>query len=207
MSTATIGRVNLSAIGKKVEKTKTAYPTLATPRAVELAGLILKLSDEDEAIKANLDINKADLRSLVLPEYFKRHAGRAEVPSSMSITAPDGREVLVSMTSRYKQPVDLDELTALIGGELEAAKCLKPSFKLEIDSSKIPVDKQQEVVNELVAVLTKFGCADALAAKESIAPVEDFHVARHTRFTPEVNMKIEDLMPMTVAVKTKGRGK
>lgn len=207
MSTATLGRVNLGGIGRKAEKTKTEYPAITTARAIELAGLILKLDDEMTAVKANLDINKADLRSLVVPEYFKRHAGLAEVPSSMAIRAADGREVLVSMTSRYKQPTDMPRLISLLGGDDAAARYLKPSFKLEIDSDQIPVEKQQAVVDELVAVLTKFGCGGAIKAKEELSPVEDFHAGRHARFTPEVNMQIEDVMPMTVAVKTKGRGK
>lgn len=202
MSTTTLGRVNLSAIKQKAERTKTEYPAIAEPRAVELATLILQLSDEADAINANLEINKADLRSLAVVEYFQRHAGRAEVPSSMAVRA-DGREVLVSMTSRYKQPSDLPTLTAILGDS--ADRYLRTSFELKIDSAKIPADKQQAVVDRLVAVLTEFGCADALSAKEGIAPTDEFHVARHTLFTPEANMAIENVMPMMVAVKTKGR--
>jgi len=204
MSVATLGRVNLSAIGKKAEKTKTEYPTIEDARAKELARLILKLSDEAEAINANLEINKADLRSLVVPEFFRRFAGRAEVPSSMAVRTADGREVLVSMTSRYKQPTDADALTALMGEE-NAARYLKPSFKLEIDSTKIPQDKQQDVVNSMIVLLEMYNCADAVSAKESVSPIEEFHTARHTLFDVEKNMAIENIMPMTVAVKTKGR--
>ncbi len=201
MSAATINFANFL---KKPAKAKTVYPVIETERAKELAAVILTLSDEFDVIEANLLINKADLRSLVVPEFFKRHAGLSDVPSSMAINAADGREVLVSMTSRYKQPTDRDALNALLG-EVNAERYMKPSFKLEIDSEKIPQAKQQAVFEALVATLTSFGCAEALSAKPSIAPVEDFHVARHTMFTPEVNMQIENIMPCTVAVKTKGR--
>lgn len=34
---------------------------------------------------------------------------------------------------------------------------------------------------------------------------EDFHIARHQAFPAEVNLLIEDLLPMVAAVKTKGR--
>jgi hypothetical protein len=204
MSVATLGRVNLSGIAKKAEKTKTEYPAIEDARAQELAGLILKLTDESEAIEANLAINKADLRSLVVPEFFRRFAGRVEVPSSMAVRSADGREVLVSMTSRYKQPTNLDQLVALLG-EDHAERFLKPSFKLEIDSSKISQEQQQEVINAIAGVLGAFGCADALSAKEATAPTDDFHTARHTIFDVEKNMAIENIMPMTVAVKTKGR--
>jgi hypothetical protein len=204
MSVATLGRVDLSALRKKApDKTKTEYPTIEDPRAIELAGLILKLADEAEAVTANLEINKAELRSLVVPEYFRRFAGRTEIPPSMAVHA-DGRELLVSMTSKYKKVTDEDALISLIG-EDSATRYLKPSFTLEIDSSKIPRGEQQNVVNALLSILETYGCADALEAKENVTPIEEFHTVRHTAFTPELNMKIENFMPMTVAVKTKGR--
>lgn len=204
MSVATLGRVNLSAISKKAaEKTKTEYPKIDSPRAVELAGLILKLTDEAETITANLEINKADLRSLALPEYFRRNAGRSDVPSSMAVRAADGREVLVTMTSKYKQPTNIESLAAIMGEKTE--RFMKPSFKLEIDSEKLPRESQQDIVNSLVSLLATWGCEDALSAKESTSPTEEFHTARHTLFTPEQNMAIENIMPMTAQVKTKGR--
>jgi hypothetical protein len=202
MATATLGRVDLSGIGKKQEKTKTAYPVFDVPRAKELAALILKGTQEMEAIEANVTINKADLRSLAVPAFFERMHGRTEIPSSFSVPSEEG-EVLVTFTSKYKQPTDLAALTVLMGEKAE--KFLKPSFKLEIDSSKIPQADQQEVVNALVTLLATFDCADALSASEYTSPTEDFHSARHTAFTPEQNMAIENIMPMTAQVKTKGR--
>lgn len=203
MSVATLGRINLSGIAKKAEKSKTEYPKLEDDRAKELAGLILKLNDEAEAITANLEINKADLRSLVVPEFFRRFKGVSEIPSSMAVPTDDGREVLVSLTAKYKKPTDANALVSTLG--VHAERYLKPSFKLAIDSEKIPRDKQQDVVNALVSVLEVFECAAALSATESTDPIESFHKDRHMLFTPEENMAIENVMPMVVAVKTKGR--
>ena len=36
---------------------------------------------------------------------------------------------------------------------------------------------------------------------------KDFHVARHTAFSPETNLAIEQAAPIVAMIKTKGRGK
>jgi len=202
MTTAT-SRINLSAIGKKAEKKENKYPLLVTERAKELATIITRQAEEFDQLKADLDINKADLRSLALPAYFAACNGKTEIPSSMAVPTNDAHQVLVTFTSRYKAPASAEQINELLGAH--ASQFLKPRFTLELDSEKIPQDMQQGVIDSIVTLLEGFGCADALTAKEVMAPVEAFHTARHTLFTTEQNLKIEEVMPMTVAVKTKGR--
>lgn len=193
--------INLTAIAPKAKATKTEYPRLASPAAPALADTILDLTDQAEAVTASLDLHKAELVSVTKPEFFARYVGRVDVPSSM-VAAGKG-EVLVSMANRYKAPSDL-ALLQLIMGE-QAARFLRETFKLEIDSAKLPAAKQQAIVDDLVAVLSKHGCADALTAKQSTSPTEDFHVGRHAAFSADINLTIDGIMPMVVAVKTKGR--
>ena len=195
--------INLTAIAPKKATTKTEYPRLADPGVPALADTILDLTDQAEAVTASLDLHKAELVSITKPEFFARYVGRVEVPSSMSALGSTGREVLVSMSNRYKTPADLAVLNLLMGDH--AGRFLRETFKLEIDSAKIPASKQQAVADELIAVLTKHGCADAITAKQATSPTEDFHVGRHAAFSVESNLAIDGLMPMVVAVKTKGR--
>lgn len=195
--------INLSAVGKKKADTKTEYPRIADPAAPAIAAAILDLTDQAEAVTASLDLHKAELVSHAKPEFFARYVGRVDVPSSMAAVATTGREVLVSMSNRYKAASDLALLSMIMGER--ASRFLRESFKLELDSAKIPMEKQQQVVDELVSVLTKHGCADALTAKQSTTPTEDFHIGRHTAFSVDENIAIDGVMPMVVAVKTKGR--
>ena len=197
--------INLSSIGKKPDKAKTEYPAIQDAGATALCDTVLKLADEFDALKGSLDLHKAELVGIAKPEYFTRFNGHADVPSSMSARASDGREVLVSLTNRYKKPSDEDLIRALMGEH--AGRLLQKSFTLELDSNKVPLDKQQQVVDELVAVLAKFGCASALTATAATGPSDDFHVARHLLFPASVNLVLDGLMPMVAAVKTKGRGK
>jgi hypothetical protein len=203
-TTPTLSRLSFAGVNRaKPAKTKTEYPVLRHPRAAELAARILALTEEAEALDATLTIDKAELRSLAVPEFFERHAGLHEVPSSMAAYAADGREVLVTLQNRYKQPLDEAPLLALLGAHAE--RFLKPTFELKIDGEKIPQPMQQAAVDAIANALAMLGCGDALTVKESINPSADFHAARHSIFDPATNMAIENLMPMTAAVKTKGR--
>lgn len=196
-------RINLSAIGKKAEKKENKYPLLATDRAKELATIITSQTEEFEQLKADLDINKAELRSIATPAYFAACNGKTDIPSSMAVPTNDDHQVLVTFTSRYKTPTSAEAIAELLGDK--ASEFLKPRFVLELDSEKIPQQIQQEVVDAIVGLLGSYGCGDAITAKEVLAPTEAFHTARHTLFTTDENLKIEGIMPMTVAVKTKGR--
>ena len=197
-------RIDLSAIGaKKSAKKATVYPELQGPRAAELATSITETSEKLDALTAKFDMDKAELRALALPQFFKHCAGKTEIPSSMAAKTADGHQVLVTFQDRYKQPSNEEQLRTLLG-EDKAAKYLRSEFKLEIDSSKIPVEVQQDLVTALVALLDGFECKDALSAGQKVTTTEAFHKERHLVFTPEVNAQIEAIMPMTAAVKTKG---
>lgn len=196
--------INLSAIARKpVASKKTEYPVIDNPGAPALASTILKLTDEFEALDGSLTLHKAELVKTCKPEFFTRFAGRTDIPSSMAAVSPEGREVIVSLQNRYKTPPDTTFLGALMGDM--APRFLRESFTLALDSAKVPAACQQQVVDEIAAVLAKHGCSDALTAKSNICPSEDFHIARHHAFSAEINLLIEDLMPMVAAVKTKGR--
>jgi hypothetical protein len=80
------------------------------------------------------------------------------------------------------------------------------AFNLTIKGELLPVDKAQDIVDEIQRVLTKHGALDALEVKEEIKPTRDYHVARHTAFTPEQNLALEEACPIVAMIKTKGRG-
>jgi hypothetical protein len=198
-----VTRIDLSAIGAKPKaKTATVYPELQGPRVADLATSIVQVSEKVEALTAKLDMDKAELRALALPQYFKHCAGRSEIPSSMAAKTVDGHQVLVTFQDRYKQPANEEQLRTVLGND--AQKYLRSEFKLEIDSTKIPEAVQQDLVTALVALLDSFDCKDALSAGSKLVPTESFHKERHRVFTPEKNAEIEAIMPMTAAVKTKG---
>jgi hypothetical protein len=44
---------------------------------------------------------------------------------------------------------------------------------------------------------------EALKVKEGIKPVPDFHTVRHTALSPEQNLAVDQVFPITAMVKVK----
>ena len=62
-------------------------------------------------------------------------------------------------------------------------------------------------MGELQAIFAKYGAGAALTAKAVFKPSKDFHTARHTLYTPEENLEVDKVVPISASVKTKlGRG-
>jgi hypothetical protein len=96
-------KVSFGGIATKKDDTKTAYPVFpADAKSQELAARILYRAELFEALKGALETDKAELKFLVAPYYFKANHKRHEVPSSVSVAAApefndldeNGREVV-----------------------------------------------------------------------------------------------------------------
>lgn len=203
-----IKRVSFGATKPKATETKTKYPVFddaATGDQVrEIAARIKKRAGELEALEGAQKTDKAEIKMFTGPFYWKTNANKTKPPSSISIPSAEG-EVLVTFQNRYTDLPDEAPLVAIIGAD-NAAKFIRQSFKLTINGEELPVGKEQEVVDEIIAVLEKHGASHALEVKEALKPTPDFHVARLTIFTPEQNQQIDQLWPVVAMVKTKGRG-
>lgn len=203
-----IKRVSFGKVKPKETETKTKYPVFNDPatgnQVAEIAARVKKRADDIEALEGAQKTDKAELKMFVGPFYFTENANKAKPPSSISIPT-DAGEVLVTFQNRYSKLEDEGPLTAIIGEE-NAAKFIRQSFDLKIKGDQLPVGKEQDVVDEIIAVLEKHNAGSALEVKEELKPTPDFHVARLTAFTPEQNQQIDQVWPITAMVKTKGRG-
>src|ERR1700735_1012656 len=78
-------KVSFGGIATKKDDTKTAYPVFPPDaKSQELAARILYRTELFEALKGALETDKAELKFLVAPYYFKANHKRHEVPSSVS---------------------------------------------------------------------------------------------------------------------------
>jgi len=141
---------------------------------------------------------------MVSPEYFKVNAGKHDVPSSMAVKHSTG-EVLVTFQNRYKVLPDESGLVPILGERTE--KYFRQAFELKVDGDQIPADSAQELLDQVQALFARYNCAGALEVKSCIKPTKEFHAARHLDLTPEENVMVEEVCPITATVKTKGRGK
>lgn len=187
---------------------RTEYPRLPDDPEGSRAALAKRIIDhtaELEAIEGALAIDKAEIVALAREHWFEAHAGLAEAASSVAVHDPEGREMLVTFTSKYKAAEEA-ALVAVIGSEEKAGEYFRQKFELKINGDAIPEDKADELLTELQALFQKHGAAAALTAKAVLVPKADFHTRRHRDFTPAENLDLERVSPMTAMVKTKGRG-
>jgi hypothetical protein len=203
-------RVSFGAIAQKKDETKTAYPVFNNAQAAQIAVRIIERTEQLEALKGALDTDKAELKILAAPHYFTVNHGRHEVPSSVSVPCQiekDGvkqaAEVLVTFQNRYPLLPDETGLLPVLGER--TGEFFRQSFELKIKGDKLPDEHTQELLNRLQALFAEFGATDALEVKEGVKPVETFHAQRHQFLTPQQNMALEQIVPITAMIKTKGR--
>jgi hypothetical protein len=79
----------------------------------------------------------------------------------------------------------------------------RQAFTLEINGDKLPAEQTQALLDELQALFAKFQASEALKVKEGIKPVPDFHTLRHTALSPEQNLAVDQVCPITAMVKAK----
>jgi len=189
----------------KKEDTKSDYPvfTDTNGQVALIAERIKKRDSEIEALTGAQQTDKAELKMFVSPFYFQTNRGKAAPPSSISVQSAAG-EVLITFQNRYSKLDSEDALIPILGERV--GEFFRQAFDLKVKGELLPTDRAQDFVNDLQELLTKYNALDALEIKEEIKPTKDFHIARHTLFTPEVNMALEQVCPITAMVKTKGRG-
>ena len=141
-------KVSFGKIAKKDETTKTAYPVFPDElgKASEIAARILERTEQFEALKGALETDKAELKFMVTPHYFAVNHGRHEVPSSVSVSSPQG-EVLVTFQNRYPMLADETGLLPVLGER--TGEFYRQSFELKIKGDKLPADKTQELMDRL----------------------------------------------------------
>ena len=191
-------RVNLSGIGSKptAAKKSSDYPIFESDADTKATvDWIIGHNEVPDQLKAA----KANLAELVTPMFFERASGRVEVPSSVIVPGTTG-SVMVMFANRYSA-CDPEVLEQVIPGRVD--QFFRDSFKLEIDGDKIPQDRAQDIIGELQAIFEKYGCTEALSAKQMQVPKPDFHARRHLDLTPELNLAMQKVCRIQTAVKVK----
>jgi len=204
---AGIRKVSFGGIAaKKDDSKKTVYPVFpdANGMAGALAATIIEQTEKLDALTGSLDTNKAELKFMVAPEYFRVNHGKHEVPSSVAVNSPQG-EVLINFQNRYKSLPDESPIQPILGDRTE--EFFRQAFELKVNGDMIPVDHAQELLDEVVALFKRYNCEQALEAKSCVKPTKEFHAARHLILTPEQNLLLDQVCPIVSGVKTKGRKK
>jgi len=197
-----VRKVSFGAIAKQKSDSPTSYPLLPDPqgRYAVIAARILERSVEVEALAGALEVDKAELKTLATPFYFTNASGKLEVLSSVGVVCPSG-EVLITFQNRYGKLESEAPLVPILGDQ--TSRFFRQAFTLEINGDKLPAEQTQALLDELQALFAKFHASEALKVKEGIKPVTDFHTLRHTALSPEQNLAVDQVCPITAMVKAK----
>jgi hypothetical protein len=209
-----IKKLNLTGFAKKKDSGATSeYPAFPDPtgKAAETAAAIRSMQEEFEALEGSLKAHKKFLIDLTAPFHFTNSSGKAEPAKAVVVEAglrkEDGTlEMLgtrVRVDFKHKYPTLEDEsvLVPVLGEAVGAF--FRQKFALTIDGDKLPNDKVDDLLAKLQRLFAEFNATDALTVKAGFAPVDDFHVKRHTVFTPEQNLELQKVCPIQAAVATK----
>lgn len=207
-----IKKLNVGAVATATKSTRTEYPVLDDPSGDigKLAEDILNESAQLEALEGSLAAKKAELRGLAVGQFFRLHAGKGEIPSSLAALTPEvadqpRREVLIALINKYPALADESAVAGILGEE-RTARFLRQKTTFKLDFDKVPEEAMEPLYEGVVALFAEHRASAALSAQQAIVPVKDFHTLRHTQLTTEENIAFDLACPIQAQVKTKGRG-
>lgn len=198
MPIAIAGRVSFGSINRTsaASKTKQEYPLYPANEEVKakVDWLVEHLPYEKQ-----IETEKAQMARLVVPFWFRWCSGKSDLPSSV-IVAGNAGQLLVTQSSRLT--VVTEELLAPVLGD-RVRELFAGQFKITVDSKKIPVEKQQAIVDGIQALFNEQGCMDALTVKETFEPRPEFFSRRHLDLSPEQNASINEVARIVQTVKVR----
>jgi hypothetical protein len=123
------------------------------------------------------------------------------VPSSVLVNwqkpAEEGQPatsgiVRVTVKEQYYSFPNEDAFVPVLGEE-GVAKYFRQAFELKVDGDKLPSDRAGELVSNLQDLFAKYGCSDALEAKECVVPVDNFKALRFAELELAQSLALENV--------------
>lgn len=188
-------------------KSAKSYPLLPDPdgQVSEIVSTILDQSAQLEALEGSVELLKSELIAVAKTFYFSHFSGQHMIASSIEAHGEGGKMVRIGFSNSYRGTADEATLVRLAGEH--AARFFRQSFEIKIKGDAIPEAAVEPLLAELQELFARHGASSALVAKATVKPTKEFHTARHTLFTPQVNADLDKIVPISASVKTKlGRG-
>jgi hypothetical protein len=207
-----VKKVSFGPVATKKKRNSKEYPILenASQQVIDLAEQIRKDNDQFDSLEGSLKSNKAELRRLILPDYFaamtgsivtKDDANGLRVATEIKNGVAIGGALLLA-TSKYAL-VENDQLLVPLLGQ-RVGEFFKDTFTISLKSEELPERLDtQTFVNELMGVIAKHGAEAALTIKQGVVATKSFHAQRHQLLTPAQNVTLDAICAFQAQVKTK----
>ena len=178
----------LKPAAKTSEKPRIINPS---PELIEVLTQFIQLKPQLTALEGSVKSLSSQAGQLAKPDWFRFWHGRADAESSMVVNVA-GRDVSLIFQKRYSSKADASALEAL-----GVAEHFAIATTISIDMDKVPEEQQQPFIDAIIALADKNGASEAITAKQALAPRPGIHAQRHVLFTPEQNIAIDNIIPLT----------
>jgi hypothetical protein len=201
---AKTGGLNFGGIAKPTaKKTTPSHPTLTlTGEGLELLGQYAEKAPqfkELEKLVGSKGSIKAQLRPHIIEAYFRLFAGRAIDDSRCLTTATVGEADSFPIKLTFKEQYSklCTNLATLVGAVPKAEPHVHVVNTLKIEFDKIATEKQQPLVDAIIAAAQELEISEGITASECVQPKPGFHAQRCIILSPEENVAFDEIIPIT----------
>jgi hypothetical protein len=195
-----IKKINLGALANNGSgrSSRASHPMMEVSEETRaLLEQFLQIEPQFKELEKQSKSLKQQISPAIKSDYFRQFAGATAPDSTLIAHVGDKRVRLVFSENRYSSLCADDRaIIATIGPEL-AGQFFSQATELKLDLDKVPEEKQQPLIEAVLAAAQKLGITDGISAKQYIKPRPGFHAARTRLLTPEQNAQIDAALPMS----------
>jgi len=228
------GGLNLGALGtaKPKAKAETARPTV--PHSADLDALadsFAEMKPRFDALEAQVKSTRLQIIAHCFPHWLAVAQKQPDVGSLNLLGGKPETKLLLSVQNRYPSQVEFSAgQEALLAAIARPANDGTTNFEPEettlarfdeafesgltigLKFGEIPQEMRQAVIDDLLPVFEKHGLLQPLpgmeeaaaVCKQIVQPRPGFHARRHSLFTIEENLRIQEILPAVGMVKLTG---
>ncbi len=194
---AGVRKLNLGGLVKTAEKKSSSHPALTlSEESRALLEQFVEIAPQFKELEKKVKSLKTQIAPSIKADYFAQLEGSSLDGSSMSAQIGAQPVKLVFKDSYSTLCNDDAPLVAAIGAEL-VARHFRQVTKLTLDLDKIAEEKQEKFIGAILAAAEKLGISDGISAKQCIQPRAGFHAARTSVLTPEQNVAVDAIIPLS----------
>ncbi len=198
-ATTGVKKISLGGLVKTTAEKKTEHPLITEPsqELLDTLKLFAEKSPEFKALKGTVESLSKSAGALGKPFWFRHWHGRGDAGSTMLVNIGTGKDIRLVFKNAYTSKLSDDApLVALLGPERTGAH-FRQSTTLAIKMDEIPEALQEPFINAVLEKAAELGITSGIEAKQCIKPGPGVHESRHTLFTPEENMALDEILPIT----------
>ena len=192
-----VKKLSLGGLVKTAEKKSASSPALTlSEESRALLEQFVAIAPKFKELEKQMKGLKAQIAPAIKGDYFAQLAGTSLDGSSMSAVVSDENVKLVFKNSYSTLCADDAPLVGVLGAEL-VARHFRQVTKLTLDLDKVAEEKQEAFVNAVINAAQELGITDGISAKQCIQPRAGFHAARTSLLTPEQNVAVDAIIPLS----------